>query len=163
MPENIPCQLFIVNFILNNNNNEFTIDHFVDVISQTTEKMDINMLNNQNNNGLNNINFEETLMLEQIENIKNDPISLKVLLSHCDQKINNFIDYIIIMGITTNDDFLKQQCALIILSIFHKFTLKGNIDLFQEIINKIINEIKAQYEYLSKVKCLYFEDKDYDI
>ena len=121
------------------------------------------MLNNQNNNGLNNINFEETLMLEQIENIKNDPISLKVLLSHCDQKINNFIDYIIIMGITTNDDFLKQQCALIILSIFHKFTLKGNIDLFQEIINKIINEIKAQYEYLSKVKCLYFEDKDYDI
>ena len=163
VPENIPCQLFIVNFILNNNNNEFTIDHFVDVISQTTEKMDINMLNNQNNNGLNNINFEETLMLEQIENIKNDPISLKVLLSHCDQKINNFIDYIIIMGITTNDDFLKQQCALIILSIFHKFTLKGNIDLFQEIINKIINEIKAQYEYLSKVKCLYFEDKDYDI
>ena len=28
------------------------------------------------------------------------------------------------LGTLTNDDFLKQQCALIILSIFHKFTLK---------------------------------------
>ena len=163
VPENIPCQLFIVNFILNNNNNEFTIDHFIDTFIQTTEKININMLNNQNNNGLNNINFEETLMSEQIENVKNDPINLKVLLSHSDQKINNFIDYIIIIGISTNDDFLKQQCAYIILSIFHKFTLKGNIELFQEITNKIINEIKIQYENLSKINCLYFVDKDYDI
>ena len=163
IPENIPCQLFIVNYILNNNNNEFTIDHFIDVFKQTPEKINSNIINNQNNNGLNNINFEETLMMEQIETAKNDAINLKILLSHCDQKINNFIDYVIIMGISTNDDFLKQQCAFIILSIFHKFTLKGNIEVFQEIVNKIINEIKIQYEYLSKVNCLYFEDKDYDI
>ena len=162
IPENIPCQLFLVNFILNNNNNEFTIDHFIDAFKQSPEKINT-FVNNQNVNGLNNINFEETLMMEQLENAKNEALSLKVILSHCDQKINNFIDYVIIMGISTNDDFIKQQCALNILSIFHKFTLKGNTEIFQEIVSKIISEIKTQYEYLSKVNCLYFEDKDYDI
>ena len=34
-PENILCKLYIMNFILNNNNNEFTIDHFNDVFKQT--------------------------------------------------------------------------------------------------------------------------------
>ena len=162
VPENIPCQLFLVNFILNNNNNEFTIDHFIDVFKQNPEKIAL-LGNNPNFAGLNMINFEETLMMEQLDNIKNDAINLKVILSHCGGKIYNFIDYIIIMGISTNDDFIKQQCALIILSIFHKFTLKGNTETFQEIVTSIINEIKTQYEYLSKVNCLYFEDKDYDI
>ena len=162
IPENIPCQLFLVNFILNNNNNEFTIDHFIDAFKLSPEKINT-FINNQNINGLNNINFEETLMMEQLENAKNDALNLKVILSHCDQKISNFIDYVIIMGISTNDDFIKQQCALNILSIFHKFTLKGNTEIFQEIVSKIISEIKTQYEYLSKVNCLYFEDKDYDI
>ena len=162
VPDNIPSLLFIVNYILNNNNNEFTIDHFIDVFKQQFEKINENE-NNSNNNALNNINFEDTLMMEQLENVKTDALNLKAILSHCDQKINNFIDYIIIMGISTNDDFLKQQCAFIILSIFHKFTLKGNTDIFQEIVTKIINEIKSQYENLSKVNYLYFEDKDYDI
>ena len=67
------------------------------------------------------------------------------------------------IGISTNDDLLKQQCAFIILSIFHKFTLKGNTDTFREIGSKIITEIKTQYESLSKVNYLYFEEKDYDI
>ena len=163
VPENIPSQLFIINYILNNNDNEFTIDHFIDVFKQNPEKI-ISNLDNQNYNGLNNINFEDTLMNEQIENVKNDATSIKVLLSHCEPKIETFIDYLINMGITTNDDFIKQQCAFIILSIFHKFTLKGNTEIFQEIVSKIINEIKLQYEYLSKVNCcLYFDDKDYDI
>ena len=163
VPENIPSQLFIVNFILNNNNSEFTIDHFIDVFQQKFEKINSNNANSQNNNILYANNFEETLMMEQLENFKNESINLKVILSHCDQKINNFIDYIIIMGITTNDDFLKQQCAFMILNIFHKFTLKGNTVVFQEIVVKIINELKTQYESLSKVNCLYFENKDYDI
>ena len=156
VPENIPCKLFIVNYILNNNNNEFTIEHFIDIFKQSSEKINLNAINNQ-------INYEETLMMEQIENIKNDDLNLKVLLSFCDKKIDNFIDYLIIMGISTNDDFIKQQCAFIILSIFHKFTLRGNTETFQKIVDKIINEIKSQYELLSKVNCLYFEEKDYDI
>ena len=164
VPENLPSQLFIINYILNNNNNEFTIDHFIDAFKQSPEKINSNIETNQNYNGLNNINFEDTLMNEQIENVKNDATNMKVLLSHNSQKINSFIDYIINMGISTNDDFIKQQCTFIILSIFHKFTLKGNTEIFQEIVSKIINEIKTQYEYLSKVNCcLYFDDKDYDI
>ena len=159
IPENIPCQLFLVNFILNNNNNEFTIDHFIDVFKQSPEKIG----NNPNFSGINMINFEETLMMEQLENAKNEAINLKVILSHCYSKISNFIDYIIIMGMSTNDDFIKQQCAFIILNIFHKFTLKGNTETFQQIVTTIINEIKTKYDYLSKVNCLYFEDKDYDI
>jgi hypothetical protein len=67
------------------------------------------------------------------------------------------------LGISTNDDFLKHQCAFIILNIFHKFTLKGNTDTFREIVSKIITEIQNQYESLSKVNYLYFEEKDYDI
>ena len=67
------------------------------------------------------------------------------------------------IGISTNDDFLKQQCAFILLSIFHKFTLKGNTDTFRQIVSKIINEIQSQYESLSKVNYLYFEEKDFDI
>ena len=163
VPENIPSQLFIVNFIFNNNNSEFTIDHFIDAFQQKIEKINSNNANNQNNNALYSNNFEETLMMEQLENYKNESVNLKVILSHCDQKINNFIDYIIIMGIKTNDDFLKQQCAFVILNIFHKFTLKGNTVVFQEIVVKIIKELKLQYESLSKVNCLYFENKDYDI
>jgi hypothetical protein len=45
-PENILCKLYIVNFILNNNNNEFTIDHFIDVFKQEPEKININSGNN---------------------------------------------------------------------------------------------------------------------
>ena len=162
-PENILCKLFIVNFILNNNNNEFTIDHFVDVFKQNQEKITSGNNSNLLGNNINNINFEDTLMNEQIENLDFEDISLKLILSHCNQKINNFIDYIIMIGISTNDDLLKQQCAFIILSIFHKFTLKGNTDTFREIGSKIITEIKTQYESLSKVNYLYFEEKDYDI
>ena len=80
VPENIPCKLFIVNYILNNNNNEFTIEHFIDIFKQSSEKINLNAINNQ-------INYEETLMMEQIENIKNDDLNLKVLLSFCDKKI----------------------------------------------------------------------------
>ena len=156
-PENILCKLYIVNFILNNNNNEFTIDHFIDVFKQSPGKINPNIGNN------NNINFEESLMNEQLENPNCEEISLKTILSHCNQKINNFIDYIIMLGISTNDDFLKHQCAFIILNIFHKFTLKGNTDTFREIVSKIITEIQIQYESLSKVNYFYFEEKDYDI
>ena len=67
------------------------------------------------------------------------------------------------IGISTNDDFLKQQCAFILLNIFHKFTLKRNTDTFREIVSKIINEVQSQYESLVKVNYLYFEEKDYDI
>ena len=156
-PENILCKLYIVNFILNNNNNEFTIDHFIDVFKQSPGKINPNIGNN------NNFNFEESLMNEQLENPSFEEISLKTILSHCNHKINNFIDYIIMLGISTNDDFLKHQCAFIILNIFHKFTLKGNTDTFREIVSKIIIEIQNQYESLSKVNYLYFEEKDYDI
>ena len=162
-PENLLSKLFIINFIMNNNNNEFTIDHCIDVIQQSPEKIINNESNSQNLLGYNNINFEETLMNEQLENLHFEEISLKTILSHCDQKRNNFIDYIIMMGISTNDDLLKQQCVLIFLNIFHKFTLKGNTDIFREIISKIISEIQTQYESLSKVNYLYFEEKDYDI
>ena len=160
-PENILCKLYVVNFILNNNNAEFTIEHFIDVFKQTPEKITSNSSNNNNNNL--NINFEDTLMIQQLENLNFYKINLKTILSHCNQKINNFIDYIIMLGTLTNDDFLKQQCALIILSIFHKFTLKDNTDTFREILAIIINELQSQYESLSKVNCLYFEEKDYDI
>ena len=163
-PENILCKLYIVNFILNNNNNEFTIDHFIDVFKQEPEKININSGNNSTSTIINNnINFEETLMNEQLENLNFEEISLKTILSHCNQKIKNFIDYIIMIGISTNDDFLKQQCAFILLSIFHKFTLKINTDTFREIVAKIINEVQSQYESLVKVNYLYFEEKDYDI
>ena len=160
-PENILCKLYVVNFILNNNNTEFTIDHFIDVFKQSPEKILLNSPNYNNNNL--NPNFEETLMTQQLENINFYKINLKTILEHCPQKISNFIDYIIMLGTLTNDDFLKQQSALIILSIFHKFTLKGNTSTFQEIVAKIISELQSQYESLSKVNCLYFEEKDYDI
>ena len=159
-PENILCKLYMVNFILNNNNSEFTIEHFIDVFKQSPEKINSNSLNNNNNL---NINFEDTLMIQQLENLNFYKINLKTILSHCNTKINNFIDYIIMLGTLTNDDFLKQQCALIILSIFHKFTLKENTETFRYIVNIIINELQSQYESLSKVNCLYFEEKDYDI
>ena len=159
-PENILCKLYMVNFILNNNNAEFTIEHFIDVFKQSPEKINSNSLNNNNNL---NINFEDTLMIQQLENLNFYKINLKTILSHCNTKINNFIDYIIMLGTLTNDDFLKQQCALIILSIFHKFTLKENTETFRYIVNVIINELQSQYESLSKVNCLYFEEKDYDI
>ena len=163
-PENLLSKLFIVNFIFNNNNNEFTIDHFIDVFKNSPDKITANSLNNASLTGVNNnINFEETLMNEKLENLNFEEINLKTILSHCNQKINNFIDYIIMLGISTNDDFLKQQSAFILLSIFHKFTLKGNTDTFREIVSKIITEIHLQYESLSKVNYLYFEEKDYDI
>ena len=159
-PEDILCKLFLINFIMNNNNNEFTIDHFIDILKQSPEKINLNLVNTKGNN---NINFEESLMNERLENLKFQELSLKTIISHCDQKINNFIDYIIIQGIITNDDFLKHQCAFILLSIFHKFTLKGNTDTFREIVSKIISEIQSQYDILSKVNCLIFEEKDYDV
>ena len=58
-------------------------------------------------------------MIQQLENLNFYKINLKTILSHCNTKINNFIDYIIMLGTLTNDDFLKQQCALIILSMRH--------------------------------------------
>ena len=97
------------------------------VFKQSPEKINSNSLNNNNNL---NINFEDTLMIQQLENLNFYKINLKTILSHCNTKINNFIDYIIMLGTLTNDDFLKQQCALIILSIFHKFTLKENTETF---------------------------------
>ena len=160
-PEDLLCKLFIVNFIMNNNNNEFTIDHFIDVFKESPDKINANSLVKKNIIGIK--NFEESLMNEQMENLNFENISFNTILSHCNQKINNFIDYIIIIGTLTNDDFLKQQCALMILSIFNKFTLKGNTDTFREIISIIISEIQTQYESLSKVNYLYFEEKDYDI
>ena len=172
IPKNIPCQLYLINFILNNNTNEFTIDHFIDVFQQKYDKINtdnssnIPGLSNQNsssNIANQNINFEDTLMMEQLENVSSDPISLKLIISHDKKKIHSFIDYIINMGMTTNDDFIVQQCAFIILNIFHKFTLQNNIELFQKIVAKIISEIKVQYEFLSKVNCLFFEEKDYEI
>ena len=60
-PENILCKLYMVNFILNNNNAEFTIEHFIDVFKQSPEKINSNSLNNNNNL---NINFEDTLMIQ---------------------------------------------------------------------------------------------------
>ena len=74
-PENILCKLYIINFILNNNNNEFTIDHFIDVFKQTPEKINVNSGNNSSSTIINNnINFEETLMNEQLENLNFEAI-----------------------------------------------------------------------------------------
>lgn len=124
-PENILCKLYIMNFILNN---KFTIDHFNDVFKQTPWKINPNLGKNSN------INFEDSLMNKQSENQNREEICLKTILSHFNQKINNFIDYIIMLGIPTNFVVLKHQCAFIILNIFPKFILKGNIDIFREIV-----------------------------
>ena len=156
VPENIPAKLFIINFILNNNTNEYTIDHFVDVFLQEVKK--VNDISDNNN-----INYEDSLMYSYTEMKKIDAIDLKLILSHCDKKNNNFLEYIIKIGMITNDDFIKFQCAQIILDIFHKFTLKGNVKIFQDIIGKFVSKLKNQYEYFSKINCLYFEDNDYDI
>jgi hypothetical protein len=69
----------------------------------TISRKDPNIGNNSN------INFEESLMNKKLENLNLEELNLKSILSYCNQKINNCNDYIIILGISINDNFLEHQ------------------------------------------------------
>ena len=48
-------------------------------------------------------------MNKKLENLNLEELNLKSILSYCNQKINNCNDYIIILGISINDNFLEHQ------------------------------------------------------
>ena len=139
-PKNKLGVVYLINFMLNVVNNEYTVESFVDCLTEET----------QHNQAID--------LFSEIDNTKH-PIHLSSLANDK----SNILKYMIQSAITSNNDFLITQTGEIIQTIFKRYVAKNKLNIFNEITDEIKNQLKTAFNKVSNIKCGLLAEKDYEI
>ena len=142
--------MFLLNFMINIVNNEYTVETFVDYLTKTIKKQ------NAENEG-NSILYE---ILDNLSKIK--PLNLNRFIKQKNDT-QNILQYIIEIGIKTNNDYLLYNTAQVLLGIFRRYVGNDSLNVHHIISNTILSYLTNSFNKISKVNCNILEEKDYDI
>ena len=142
--------MFLLNFMIQNVNNETTVENFVDYLNK--------ILKNSNKE-----NDDDSILFETLDNFnKIKPLSLnRLIIQKKDTK--NILQYIIEIGIKTNNDYLLYNAAQVLLGIFKRYVGNDSLNVQNNISITILNYLTTSFNKISKVNCNIFEEKDYVI
>ena len=164
-PKNTLAMVYLLNFMFVTVNNEYTIENFVDYLKKDLNKKIFNN-NNGNNNNSNNYFSEEIDYLNKVfdENYNNNIkiINFKSLTNIFNKK--SILQYIINIGLNTNNDFLIINIAQILLVIYRRYLDKDKLDICEEITEIIKYNLDNIYNKICNINSFVFEnDKDYEL
>jgi hypothetical protein len=75
----------------------------------------------------------------------------------CEEK--SFINYLIEVGINSNNEWITSNCANLLLSIKRSYIDKSKGKIFEEIIDFILNFLNETFNKISKVNATILEEK----
>jgi hypothetical protein len=87
-------------------------------------------------------------------NIKGQVIRLGHL---CTDK--TFLQYVIEVGMLTNNDWIMKECTNLLLSIQRCYINKTKIKIYEQINDDVLNIINNSFTKISKVDCKFLQDK----
>ena len=136
-PSNKAPILYILNFMLNIVNNEYTVETFVEHFKKPQKNIIIDFYND----------------LEY--NLKANSVKLSYIFED-----KSFIKYVIEMGLSSESDWLVDNCANFLLTLQRLYVTKSNENLYLEIRENIFNSIVSVFNKISKIESFtIFNDK----
>jgi hypothetical protein len=136
-PSNKAPMIYILNFMLNIVNNEYTIETFVENFKKPQKNLTIDFYND----------------LEY--NIKANSVKLSYIFED-----KSFIKYIIEIGLSSESEWLVDNCANFLLTLQRLYVLKSKENLYLEIREHIFNSLISIFNKISKIESFnIFSDK----
>lgn len=130
-PSNKGPMIYILNFMLNVVNNEYTLETFIEHFKKIQKKRLVDVYND--------IEY----------NIKLHPIRLSNLMED-----KNFIKYIIETGTSCENEWIVENCAKLLLTVQRCYVTKVKENLYQEISETLISSLSQVFNKISKIECL---------
>ena len=142
--------MFLLNFMINIVNSEYTVETFVDYLTKIIKKPNAE-------------NEENSILYETLDNLsKIKPLNLNRFIKQ-KKDTQNILQYIIEIGIKTNNDYLLYNTAQVLLGIFRRYVGNDSLNVHHIISNTILSYLTNSFNKISKVNCNILEEKDYDI
>ncbi len=135
-PQNKGAMIYIFNFMFSIINNEYTIETFVEHFMKVQKPITIDIFN------------------ELESNTKHQAVKISHL---CEDR--TFIQYIMEIGTNTNNEWIRYNCANLLLSIQRAYKDKSKNNLYEQISDQIINAINSAFGKISKIDLSIIEDK----
>jgi len=130
-----PCNkgpmIYVLNFMLNVVNNEYTVETFIEYFRKTQKKLSVDVYND----------------IEQ--NIKSHPVRLSNLFEE-----KNLIRYIIEIGTSCENEWIAENAAKFLLTMQRCYVTKSKENLYQEISEALISSLNSTFNKITKIECL---------
>lgn len=135
-PSNKGPMIYIFNFMFSIINNEYTIETFVEHFMKIQKPMAIDIFN------------------ELESNTMHHAIKIGHLIED-----KTFIQYVIEIGLNTNNDWIMYNCANLLISIQKAYKDKSKLNLYEQISDQIFNTINSAFNKINKVDLSIIEEK----
>lgn len=130
-----PCNkgpmIYVLNFMLNVVNNEYTIETFIEFFRKTQKKLLVDVYN-------------------EIEyNIKAHPVRLSNIFEE-----KNLIKYVIEIGTSCENEWIVENSAKFLLTLQRSYVTKSKENVYQEISEALISSLNSIFNKITKIECL---------
>jgi hypothetical protein len=135
-PSNKGPMIYIFNFMFSIISNEYTIETFVEHFMKIQKPLKID------------------IFTELESNSKHHAIKIGHL---CEDK--TFLQYVIEIGINTNNEWIMNNSASLLISIQRAYRDKSKINLYEQISDQIFNAINSAFSRICKIDLSIIEEK----
>ena len=130
-PSNKGPMIYILNFMLNVVNNEYTVETFIEHFRKTQKKILVDVYN------------------EIEHSIKAHPVRLSNLFEE-----KNLIRYVIEIGTNCENEWIVENAAKFLLTMQRCYISKAKESLYQEISEALISSLNTTFNKITKIECL---------
>lgn len=128
--------LFILNFLFNVVNNDYTIETFLEIIKKTQTNPKVDCYYN-------------------LETINNQIVKI----GHFADK-KNFIDYLVDVAINTNNEWISLNAAKLLTSINRASSVKGRDRIYEKVVESVMDSFNKSLNNVNKVDINILQEKE---